>query len=187
MRMLLNYSVLALSAASFLAAQLGGGGHGGGGHVGGGGGGFHASPPATAPAARSFSGGGYSAYGANQAVVPPASYGGHLTFSTPGMPGTYGNSIRYGQSILSGFADLVVTPTMVWGFIRIWDLAITATMAMGTTRTMTQVRVRLMHIRTSMHRSMNRQWIPLPPIHLPPIHLLIRRFLMRRIQISRSR
>ena len=101
MRMLLKCSVLALSAASFLAAQRGGGGHGGGGHFGGGGGGgFHASPGAAAPAARSFSGGGYSGGGYSssyRAVVPPASYGGHLTFSTPGMPGTYGNYSRYGQ------------------------------------------------------------------------------------------
>jgi hypothetical protein len=92
MRMLLKVSLLAVSAASFLAAQRGGGG---GGHFGGGGGGgFHASAPAShfsAPAARSYSGGGYSGYNSNRAVVPPPSYGGHLTFSTPP-----GNSFRYG-------------------------------------------------------------------------------------------
>ncbi len=95
MRMLLKCSVLALGAAGFLAAQRGGGGH-----FGGGGGGFHASAPASRSFSSGYSGGGYSS--SYRAVVPPASYGGHLTYSTPGMPGTYGNSVRYGQSVLSG-------------------------------------------------------------------------------------
>jgi hypothetical protein len=96
MRMLLKFSVLAMSAAGFLAAQHGGGGH----FSGGGGGGFHASAPASRSFSSGYSGGGYSS--SYRAVVPPASYGGHLTYSTPGMPGTYGNSVRYGQSVLSG-------------------------------------------------------------------------------------
>lgn len=54
------------------------------------------------------------------------------------------------------FADLAVTRvthTMVLDFILIWDSDITA-MGMGTTRTMTRVRVCL--IRISMHLNMNR-------------------------------
>lgn len=92
MRMLLKGSLLALGVAGFLMAQHGGGGgghHGGGGFSAGGGfssgGGFHHY---SSPATTRFSG--------TAAVIPPPSYSGHLTFSTPGMgtTGAYRSSSR---------------------------------------------------------------------------------------------
>jgi hypothetical protein len=82
----LRYSLLAVTASGLLLAQHGGGGHaGGGGHFGGSSG-YHGPTSAAA--------GGYTG---NRAVVPPPSYSGHLTFSTPGI-GTTGLNRGPGRS-----------------------------------------------------------------------------------------
>jgi hypothetical protein len=115
MRMLLKYSLLAMTAAGLLLAQHGGGGgghHGGGGSFGGG----FASHPSTS---------GYSGFNSGRAAAPsagyqPRSYGyivpnrGTYSYST-GINRTLGRRYGYGSGRRYGYYGLAYYPVFGYG------------------------------------------------------------------------